>query len=220
MTKYSKHKVIQSLSQLVKEKFENETTGHDWWHTLRVFRMARRIGRKEKVNLFIIELASLLHDIADWKFHKGDDGIGAKVARDILVKYNIPESDIAHVCEIVKNVSFKGAGVKSKIKTREGMVVQDADRLDALGAIGVARTFAYGGHVSLPIYNPEGKIRKHKNFEEYKKGSDSSIHHFYDKLLLLKGRMNTRTGKHIAQERHKFIEDFLNRFFQEWDGEK
>ena len=216
----NKEEIIQKTAQFVREHLEGESTGHDWWHTYRVWKMALRIAKEEKdVNIFVIQLAALLHDIADWKFHGGDESIGVKLAREWLEKLGVDEKTINNVCEIIKEVSFKGAGVKSKPKTKEGMIVQDADRLDALGAIGIARCFATGAKLNQEIYNPEIKPKFHKTFEEYKNSKTTSINHFYEKLLLLKDLMNTETARRIAEGRHKFMEEFLDRFFREWNGE-
>ncbi len=215
-----KEKIIQKTAQFVREHLEGESTGHDWWHTYRVWKMALRIANEEKdVDLFVVQLAALLHDIADWKFHGGDESIGVKLAREWLEKLEVDEKTINHVCEIIKEVSFKGAGVKSKPRTKEGMIVQDADRLDALGAIGIARCFATGAKLNQEIYNPEIKPKFHKTFEEYKNSKTTSINHFYEKLLLLKDLMNTETARRIAEGRHKFMEEFIDRFFREWNGE-
>ena len=207
--------VIKGTQKYVKKALEGESSGHDWWHVYRVWKNAIHIGTQEKVDLYIVQLAALLHDIADWKFHKGDESIGPKLAREWLKKLQVEEEDVSHVCTIIGDISFKGAGEKSKMKSREGEVVQDADRLDAIGAIGIARAFAYGGHKEREIYNPNIKPQKHSSFEEYKKSESPTINHFYEKLLLLKGLMNTKTAKVIAEERHKFMEEFLERFFKE-----
>ncbi len=215
----NKKQIIENTRKYVQGKMGVEGSGHDWWHVYRVWKTAIHIGKKEKTDMFVVELGALLHDIADFKFNNGDDTAGARVSRTWLEKQGVDEKIIKHVCDIVKGVSFKGAKVKSEIKTKEGMAVQDADRLDALGAIGIARTFAYGGAKGLEIYNPKIKSVKHKTFEEYKNSKGSSINHFYEKLLLLKDLMNTKTGKKMAQERHKFLEQYLSRFFKEWNGE-
>lgn len=181
--------------------------------------MAKKIGKEEGADLFVVELASLLHDIADWKFQDGgDDSVGAMIAKEWLEKFNVDSKIISHICDIIVGVSFKGAGVEDKLNSIEGKVVQDADRLDAMGAMGISRCFAYGGSKSREIYNPEKKPHMHKSFEEYKKSDSPSINHFYEKLLLLKDRMNTKTGKLIAKERHEFMESYLGRFFKEWEG--
>ena len=214
----NKDEVIKRTADYIKSKLDGESSGHDWWHTYRVWKTAVNIGKKEDADLFVVQLAALLHDIADWKFHSGDDSIGPKLAREWLEKLDVDENIISHVCEIIKGVSFKGAGVKSKIKTKEGMVVQDADRLDALGSIGIARAFAYGGHKGREIYNPNIKPEKHESFEQYKNNKGTTINHFYEKLLLLKDLMNTPSARKIAEERHRFMEEYLDKFFKEWEG--
>lgn len=214
----NKNQIIKNTEKFVKDKMSGEGSGHDWWHVHRVWRNAVHIGKKEKADMFIVELGALLHDIADFKFHNGDDMAGARVSRDWLEKQRVDKETIKRVCDIVRGVSFKGAKVKSELKTKEGMVVQDADRLDALGAIGIARTFAYGGAKGREIYNPEIKVVKHESFEEYKNANSTSINHFFEKLLLLKDLMNTKSGKQMAEERHKFLKQYLDRFFKEWDG--
>lgn len=211
--------VVKQTQEFVRKRMEGESTGHDWWHVKRVLRMAEHIAEKEKnCDMFVIQLAALLHDIADWKFHKGDDTIGSEVAKKWLKQLEVENFIISHVCEITLHISFKGAGVADKIKTREGMIVQDADRLDALGAIGIARAFATGSKFNREFYNPYIKPQKHKTFQEYKKGSRTTINHFYEKLLLLKNLMNTKTARKIAEERHRFMEQYLKEFYREWKG--
>jgi uncharacterized protein len=215
---YDKDSVVEKTKEYVRKRLGGEGSGHDWWHVYRVWKTALKIGKEEGADLFVVQLAALLHDIADWKFHNGDVSVGPKLAREWLEKLDVEESVISHVCEIIKNISFKGAGVESKMGTKEGMVVQDADRLDAMGAIGITRTFAYGGYAGREIYNPNVKPEKHETFEQYKNSKGHTINHFYEKLLLLKDRMNTKTGKKMAEERHVFMERFLERFFREWEG--
>jgi uncharacterized protein len=183
-----------------------------------VWKNAVHIGKLEKVDLFVVELAALLHDIADWKFHDGNEDIGPQLARDWLESLFVDENVISHVCEIIQDISFKGAGVATNMKTTEGMVVQDADRLDAMGAIGISRAFAYGGSKGREMYNPDRKPEKHDSFEQYKNSQGTSINHFYEKLLLLKDLMNTKTATKIAKNRHTVMEAFLHEFFQEWEG--
>ena len=180
--------------------------------------MARHIGQKEKVDLLVVELAALLHDIADWKFHAGDDTVGPRVAREILTEHRISPEIINHVTVIIKEVSFKGAGATTIPTTPEGKVVQDADRLDAMGAIGIARTFAYGGCKNRVLYNPDIKPTQNQTAEEYAKDDGHTINHFYDKLLLLKDLMNTDTGRRLAKSRHRFMEEYLDRFYKECAG--
>ena len=214
----NKELIIKKTEEFVKNKLKGEGSGHDWWHIHRVHKNAIRIAKEEDVDLFVVQLAALLHDIADWKFHSGDLSVGPKIARGYLESLNVDENTISHVCEIIKEASFKGAGVKLKMKTKEGMVVQDADRLDAIGAIGVARTFAYGGNKNRQIYDPNIKPEKHETAEQYINSEGTTINHFYEKLLLLKDLMNTETAKKIAEERHKFMEQFLERFYNEWES--
>ena len=210
--------ILKQTEEHIKNKLSGEGSGHDWWHVYRVWKNAIHVGKHENVNLFVVQLAALLHDISDWKFNDGDDDVGPKLAREWLEKVQVEEDMISHVCEIIKEMSFKGAGVKTPMRTKEGMVVQDADRLDAIGAIGIARTFAYGGHKNREIYNPNIKPDLHDSFKKYKSGTGPTINHFYEKLLLLKDLMNTETAKKIAEERHKFMEQFLDRFYKEWEG--
>ena len=213
-----KKKIIKQVGKYVRDKLEGESTGHDWWHALRVCEMSKKIAKKEGGDLFVIELAALLHDIADWKFSKGNINIGVIEAEKLLKKLDVDKNIIKYICHIIKNISFKGAVIKNKIKTKEGKIVQDADRLDVIGAIGIARVFAYGGYAKREIYNPEIKPKSYKSFNEYKINKSSSINHFYEKVLLLKNRLNTKTAKQIAKKRHKFLENYLQEFFQEWNA--
>ena len=209
---------IEQTVEHVRALLLHESSGHDWWHVYRVWKTAVRIGEEEGVDLFVVELAALLHDVADWKFMGGDDSAGARVAREWLEGLGVEESVISHVCGIITALSFRGASVPTPMWSREGMVVQDADRLDALGAIGIARVFAYGAHRGQQIHDPDTPPGHHATFEEYKQGNSTSINHFYEKLLLLKDRMNTEAGKRIAAERHDFMVQYLERFFDEWKG--
>jgi uncharacterized protein len=214
----NKNKIIQSIARHVRSKLEGEGTGHDWWHIERVWKSSKQIARKEKADMFVVELGALLHDLYDWKFHGHDYKKSAKAIERLLLANAVEQSVINHVNHIVAEISYKGAKVKNKIKTLEGKIVQDADRLDALGAIGIARAFAYGGHKNRPLYDPSAKAVLHKTFAQYRKGSASTIQHFYEKLLLLKNKMNTKTGKTLAAKRHKFIEGYLAQFYKEWGG--
>lgn len=210
--------IIQSISQIVHQRLSNEGTGHDWWHIERVWKMARKIGQQEQADLFIVELAALLHDIADWKFHNGDEEIGPRTAREIMQQAGVDASSIDHVCDIIAKLSFKGACVAQELLSIEGKIVQDADRLDALGAIGIARAFAYGGYKNRPFYHPEQKPVFHTDKYSYHNHQGTTVNHFYEKLLLLKDRMHTQTARNFAIERHEFMEQFLLRFYKEWQG--
>ncbi|MDD5726355.1 MAG: HD domain-containing protein [Patescibacteria group bacterium] len=211
--------LINKTAEYVKATMVKEGTGHDWFHIERVWHLAKAIQAKEGGDLEIVELAALLHDIADWKFSDGDLDAGAKVSREWLTQINAPVDVIDHVCEIVGTLSYKGAGVPDKMKTIEGQIVQDADRLDAIGAIGIARCFAYGGHKNRPLYDPEVKLVNHATFEEYKNKEGTAFNHFYEKLFLLKDRLNTQAAKKIAQGRHEFMQEFVDRFLKEWNGQ-
>lgn len=217
----NKKNIIAAVKKRVRALFEKEGSGHDWWHIERVLNAATAIARAEKgADLFITQLGALLHDIADFKFHDGDEKIGGQKAAALLQKLGADTATIDQVRHIVDNASFKGLGVASGMRSLEGKIVQDADRLDAIGAIGIARAFAYGGFKQRPMYNPEGKAKKHATFESYKKGADSTIHHFYEKLLHLKNGMNTKTGKRLAAQRHAYLENYLKHFLQEWSGKR
>lgn len=213
----NKKEVINKTAEFVKKKLDGESSGHDWWHVYLVWQLAKKIGRKENADMFVVELAALLHDVADWKFNNGDESVGAKIAEKWLTKLGVEKSVIDQVTYIVGNVSFKGAGVDHTMKTLEGKVIWDADKMD-IGAIGIARTFAYGGYKGRPIYDPKIKPKLHKNFEEYKKSNGTSINHFYEKLLLIKNKMQTKTGRKMAMQRDKFLRRFLKEFFDEWNG--
>lgn len=211
--------LIEKTRQYAETTLSEDSSGHDWWHIYRVWTMAKKLADREGADRNIVELAALLHDIGDWKFHNGDDSIGPARSRKWLEQHNTEPDIVSAVCEIVSTISYKGAGVATPMKTLEGKVVQDADRLDAIGAIGIARAFAYGGHVNRLIYHPQQPPTMHESFTEYKKSVGHTINHFHEKLLLLKNRMNTDTGKKLAEERHRFMELYLEQFFKEWDGE-
>jgi uncharacterized protein len=214
----TQEEIVQKTADHVKALFSGEGTGHDWWHVQRVWQTALHIGKEEGADLFVVELAALLHDIADWKFHGGDEHAGSRAARAWLEGLHVDNAIITHVCTIIDDLSFKGAGGVLPMKSKEGMVVQDADRLDAIGAIGIARAFAYGGSRGRELYNPDVAPQMHATFEEYKAGKGSTLNHFHEKLLLLKDRMNTASGRRLAQERHAYMAEFLDRFHREWDG--
>lgn len=212
---------IKETETFVKNKLKGESTGHDWWHAYRVWQNAKLILKAEpKANKLIVELASLLHDISDWKFNGGDDSIGPQIASNFLTELGVDKNTIDAVAQIISTMSFKGAKVKTPMSTLEGEIVQDADRLDAIGAIGIGRTFAYGAYANQEMYDPDIKPKSHTSYEDYKKQKGTTVNHFYEKLLLLKDRMNTQTAKEIAEQRHKFMEQFLEEFFAEWSGEK
>ena len=207
--------IIQKTGQFVESEFRTEGSGHDWFHIDRVRKMALRIGETEDCDLFVVEMAALLHDLDDWKLTTTTDSSKSEKWLDFIEL----DSEVAsHILEIIEEVSFKGAGTDTPVKSIEAAIVQDADRLDAIGAIGIARTFAYGGHKSRLIYDPSIIPVMHNDFQEYKNSSAPTINHFYEKLLLLKDRMNTKTAKIIAEQRHQFMSDFLGQFYEEWEA--
>ena len=210
-------KLIENTRKFVKETLENAEAGHDFWHILRVLKLSEKIADKEGGNELIIRLGALLHDIADAKFHNGDETIGPKVARDFLETQQVDEKIIDHIVKIIENISFKNSFEGQKFTSKELQIIQDADRLDAIGAIGIARAFVYGGHKNNPIYHPGLKVNLNMTKEEYKKGDTSTINHFYEKLLKLKDMMNTETGRQLAEKRHAFMEAFLEQFYEEWE---
>lgn len=213
----TENEVLQKTVNFVRQKLEGEGTGHDWWHIYRVWQNAKAIANEEGGNLFIIELAALLHDIADHKFHNGDETVGPKVATEFLIGLRVPQEITDQVILIMEEISFSKGILPSSL---EGRIVQDADRLDAIGAIGVARAFAYGGYKEREIYNPEIPPTEYASKEEYKKNTNPTVNHFYEKLLLLKDLMNTAKGKVMAEERHAFMESYLEQFYQEWEGKR
>lgn len=209
---------IDKTILFVKETLVNAEGGHDWFHTLRVYKNSLLIAKGEKVNVFVVSLGALLHDIADSKFLDGDETIGPKIAREFLFKINVDAAVTEHVIKIIDNISFKGGNEVQKFSSPELQVVQDADRLDAMGAIGIARCFNYGGFKNRPLYNPDIKPNLKMTKEEYKSSTAPTINHFYEKLLLLIDKMNTKTGRAIAEERHKYMLQFLDQFYKEWEG--
>lgn len=214
------NEIINKTIAFVKSELENAEGGHDWFHIERVYKNALLIAKGEDCDILVVKLGALLHDIADSKFHNGDETVGPKKARQFLESENIDECTIVHVINIIDNISFKGGNVIKNFHSLELDIVQDADRLDAIGAIGIARTFNYGGFKNRAIYNPEIVPNLQMSMEEYKNSTAPTINHFYEKLLLLKDKMNTKTGIQIAEERHQFMEVFLSQFYAEWDGEK
>jgi uncharacterized protein len=213
-------KLIDTTILFVKETLAQAEGGHDWFHIERVYKNALLIAATEVCDIEIVQLGALLHDIADSKFHNGDETIGPKTARTFLESENVSSETIDHVIAIIENISFKGGNVKRKFSSIELDIVQDADRLDAIGAIGIARTFNYGGFKNRALYHPEIAPNLSMTKEEYKNNEAPTINHFYEKLLLLKDKMNTPTGKKIAQERHRYMEAFLEQFYAEWEGRK
>lgn len=212
--------IIQKTIIFVKKELKSAEKGHDWWHIYRVWSLAQKIAKKEKGNLFIVEIGALLHDIADSKFHDGDEEKGPNKAREFLQSLHIPSKDVQHIENIIRHISFKGENHTQQFRSPELDIVQDADRLDAMGALGIARCFHYGGYKNREIYNPEIPPQINMSKEEYKKNRGTAINHFYEKLLLLKNKMNTKTGKKMAEKRHIFMENYLKEFKKEWQIEK
>lgn len=211
--------IIKKTVSFVKKELADAEAGHDWWHIYRVWKLSRHIGKKENVDMFTVELGALLHDIADWKFYNGDESVGPKKARDFLASLDVEEQVITHIENILKHISFKGEDHVQTFTSKELDVVQDADRLDAIGAIGIGRTFTYGGHTGRAMYDPNSKPKRHMKKEEYHNRHSPTINHFYEKLLLLKDRMNTKEGKSMAEHRHEYMKEFLDEFYKEWEGE-
>jgi len=213
--------IIDKTCSFVQEHLKTAEGGHDWFHIERVWKLAKHIGEIEgSVDMEIVELGALLHDIADSKFHGGDEEIGPKTARTFLESEHVPEVTIAAVENIIRHISFKGSRDGQKWTSPELQVVQDADRIDALGAIGIARTFNYGGHKGRALYDPAIKPNPNMTKEEYKKGAAPTLNHFEEKLFLLKDLMNTKTGKQMAQQRHEFMVAYVDQFLAEWEGER
>ena len=217
-----KEKIITTTIAFVKKELKNAEGGHDWFHIERVFKNSILISKDEKVDVFVVSLAALLHDIADPKFYKGDETVGPRIASEFLTNQKVTSSIIEHVIHIIKHISFKNSFDK-EMKTftsKELEVVQDADRLDAIGAVGIARCFNYGGFKNRALYDPEIIPNLNMTKEQYKSSNAPTINHFYEKLLLLKDQMNTASGKKIATQRHVFMEKYLQQFYNEWDGLK
>ena len=219
--------IIKKTADFVQKTLKNAEGGHDWWHIYRVWQTAKTIaqtpnteGSVSDANLLVVELAALLHDIADAKFHNGDEEIGPKTARNFLETLEIDAEIVEHIENIIRHISFKGGNFEKTFHSLELAIVQDADRLDAIGAIGIARTFNYGGFKNRPLYDPSVKPNLQMSKAAYKSNNAPTINHFYEKLLLLKDRMNTEAGKRMAAQRHQFMEDFLAQFYAEWEGIK
>ncbi len=209
--------IIQKTADFIKQEFSDDSSGHDWWHIYRVWKNAISICKREPADLFIVELAALLHDLDDWKFNESEDETPRR-AQAWMKSCGVDSQTNQTVCEIIMHVSYKGAQVENKMNTLEGFIVQDADRLDAIGAIGIGRAFAYGGYKNRPMYDPEAENQMHASFEQYKNSKSATINHFYEKLLLLKDKMNTATAKKIAEQRHEIMLRFLEQFMNEWEG--
>lgn len=220
MLSESSQNIIQNTIQFVKSELQGAEGGHDWFHIERVYKNSLLIASEENTETLIVALGALLHDIADSKFHGGDETVGPAKAHKFLSAQSLSEEKIDHVVKIIENISFKGGNKTQVFHSKELDIVQDADRLDALGAIGIARTFNYGGFKNRPLYDPDIKPNLNMSPQEYKEHLAPTINHFYEKLLLLKDRMNTKTGKRLAADRHKFLELYLAQFYAEWNGEK
>lgn len=212
--------LIDQTVEFVKLSLKDAEAGHDWWHINRVWNNAKLIGQSEKADMLVVELAALLHDIADSKFHNGNEEVGPQVARNFLQSIYVNESVIGHVEQIIRNMSFKSSLGQVTFSSMELNIVQDADRLDAIGAIGIARAFTYGGYKNREMYNPEIEPALNMSKEEYKNSTAPTINHFYEKLLLLKEKMNTDTGRRIAEERHEYMLGYLEQFNNEWNGKR
>jgi len=218
MYQMTENEIIKNTALFVRESLKDAEGGHDWYHIQRVRNLALHIGEKEKCDLFVVELAALLHDIADYKFNDGDENAGPEKAADFLGNLGVNKEITKHVVEIIRHISFKGGNNGSPVESVEFKVVQDADRLDAIGAIGIARTFNYGGFRNRALYDPDILPEKNHTKKSYMNSTAPTINHFYEKLLLLKDRMNTKTAKNIAEKRHAIMENFLDEFFKEWEG--
>ncbi|MBW6451601.1 MAG: HD domain-containing protein [DPANN group archaeon] len=210
-------KIINKTIDFVKETLQDTESGHDWWHTYRVWKLSKHIAKTENADNFIVELGALLHDIADSKFHDKNENIGPKKAEEFLKTLNLDSNIIEQIKNIISNISFRTRN-ETTFKSVELDIIQDADRLDALGAIGIARAFNFGGHKNNTIYNPYIKPNTNMTKEEYKMRDKPTINHFYEKLLLLKDLMNTKGGQKIAEQRHAFMEQYLTEFYNEWEG--
>jgi len=212
--------LIARTTDFVKEKLTGAEAGHDWWHVLRVWNNAKLIAQSEDVDQTVVELAALLHDIADAKFHDGDEEIGPKTAVAYLKGQKADDELIEKVAQIIRHISFKSNIDGQKYFSDELAVVQDADRLDAIGAMGIARAFTYGGYKGRELYNPDIQPNLNMTKEEYKNSNGPTINHFYEKLLQLKDKMNTATGKQLAGQRHEFMQQYLDQFYAEWEGRR
>ena len=212
--------IVSQIKSIIKKQFENESTGHDWFHIERVYNMAAFLQKTEGGDLEIIELAALLHDVSDHKFNGGSATLGGDIAFEMLINLKYSPVKAEKVREIISQVSFKGANVEHLTSSIEAKIVQDADRLDAIGAIGIARAFAYGGNKERPLFDPSIPPVLHDSFDAYKNSKSHTINHFHEKLLLLRSKLNTSTATNIGNERHEFLELFLKNFMNEWNFSK
>lgn len=213
--------VIEETKNFAQKRLANENSGHDWWHTFRVWKMAKRLTKEERGDLFVVELSALLHDVEDWKHHEGDESINKNIIKEWLHKHKIEGPVISRVCYVIGEATFRGEASEKKVKSREGAILFDADQLDSIGAIGIARGFMFAGNFKLPMHDPRKKSLRNmseKKYKNFKRSEYTQINHFYEKLLLLKDLMNTKTGKKIAMERHSFMKQYLKKFFGEWEG--
>jgi uncharacterized protein len=215
----NRDEVISRTEQYARHELGEDSSGHDWWHVHRVREIAVGLAKSENADVYIVELAALLHDISDYKLNGGDQQKGPRMAYEWLASLGESEQCATAVAEIIATLSFKGAGTLSEMSTVEGMVVQDADRLDALGAIGVARAFAFGGYAGQPMHEPAAQPHLHSTPDEYLKRKGTTVNHFYEKLFLLKDRMNTENARLVAARRHMVLKEFLDEFFLEWDAD-
>lgn len=217
----SKKEIIKKTADYVRKKLEGESSGHDWWHTWRVWQMAKRLAKEERADMFIVELAALLHDIEDWKYHGGSEEKNIKAIKAWLRKQKIPSEMIHRICSVVEDAVFRGEKNRKKIRSKEGAILSDADQLDAIGAVGIARGFMFAGSFRLPMHDPNIKPLRNmteKQYKNFRRPTYTQINHFYEKLLLQKDLVNTKTGKNIAATRHDFMKDYLDRFYKEWEG--
>ena len=212
--------IVSKTIDFVKQSLQQAEGGHDWWHAYRVWKTAIRIAEHEAADLFVVQLGALLHDIADAKFHAGNEELGPEIAAAFLSGIGVKSPVINHVVAIIRHISFKNSFEENPFESIELDIIGDADRLDAIGAIGIARTFNYGGHKGFALYDPDIPPQNFKNKEDYKNSKAPTINHFYEKLLLLKDRMKTKTGKKLAAQRHRFMEAYLEQFFKEWEGKR
>jgi uncharacterized protein len=214
----AQEQIIESTVNFVQDELKNAEGGHDWWHIYRVWKLAMKIANLENADLFVVQLGALLHDIADSKFNEGDEEIGPQKAVQFMMRLNLTSNTIEHIEAIIRNISFHKTFEEKKFDSLELQVIQDADRLDAIGAIGIARAFNFGGHKNFKLYDPDIEPDLHMDKETYKKSDAPTINHFYEKLFLLKDMMNTQTGRRLAEKRHTFMKRFVDQFMNEWEG--